>query len=532
MPPQASTEASLEKQLRITTLLRRKPGTTEAEFHDYWSHKHGPLAEKFFVKHGLIAYKQVKRTPPIDGLSVSYHTPSSLGFSPSPVVSTPTTASGGGHSAQPQDKQSDQGGQLDAVDGIADLIVPDEETLRRIMEDPEYHEVIRPDELKFLDGGPGGKSVMVGWEEVRMEAGKVIVQVGVDGVGNTSSNSVPFNFNGEEDIWTVDSFREKLRVQIHRNEPNEAVFSLVGIDASLANAFRRILLAELPTVAIEDVFIRQNTSIIQDEVLAHRLGLVPLKGNKGGLRWLNWRRPLEEDKPDGLEEPTYDFNTIQLELKIKCDWQKHGKERAGKQGETNPERLYKDHHVYAHQIHFTPFGHQATKWFTPEAGPIEPINREILVAKLRPGHELDIIMHARKGIGRDHAKYSPVATASYRLLPTIDIKEPILGADARKFAECFPSDVIGLEPTTTEEGKKDVKAVVKNSIKDTVSRECLRHEEFKDKVKLGRDREHFIFSVESVGQFDSDELFVDAVKVMRAKCARLKQCLSELREVG
>jgi DNA-directed RNA polymerase I and III subunit RPAC1 len=57
----------------------------------------------------------------------------------------------------------------------------------------------------------------------------------------------------------------------------EIVFDLIGIDASIANAFRRILLAEVPTMAIEHVYIWNNSSIIQDEVLAHRLGLIPLK---------------------------------------------------------------------------------------------------------------------------------------------------------------------------------------------------------------------------------------------------------------
>ena len=56
-------------------------------------------------------------------------------------------------------------------------------------------------------------------------------------------------------------------------------FDLIGVDASLANAFRRILLAEIPTMAIEKVYVYNNTSVIQDEVLAHRLGLIPLKAN-------------------------------------------------------------------------------------------------------------------------------------------------------------------------------------------------------------------------------------------------------------
>lgn len=147
-------------------------------------------------------------------------------------------------------------------------------------------------------------------------------------------------------------------------------------------------------------------------------------------------------------------------------------------------------------------------------------------------------LHCIKGIGADHAKFSPVATASYRLLPTIDIVKPILGEDAKKFARCFPKGVIGLETVTAEEagrsgsgyegqeGKK--KAVVRDTFKDTVSRECLRHEEFQGKVKLGRVRDHFIFSIESTGQFDSDDLFLESVKILKAKCERSKRSLANM----
>jgi DNA-directed RNA polymerase I and III subunit RPAC1 len=147
-------------------------------------------------------------------------------------------------------------------------------------------------------------------------------------------------------------------------------------------------------------------------------------------------------------------------------------------------------------------------------------------------------VHCNKGIGGDHAKFSPVATAYYRLLPQIDINKPIFGKDAKKFAQCFPKGVIKQVPITPEElaqpdfegaQEGDLKAVVDDPMKDTVSRECLRHDEFKDKVMLGRVREHFIFSVESVGQFDSDELFIDSVKLLKTKCARIKRSLAVLK---
>ena len=54
------------------------------------------------------------------------------------------------------------------------------------------------------------------------------------------------------------------------------MFDLVGVEPPLANALRRIMIAEIPTMAIEKVNLWQNTSIIPDENLAHRMGLVPI----------------------------------------------------------------------------------------------------------------------------------------------------------------------------------------------------------------------------------------------------------------
>lgn len=56
-------------------------------------------------------------------------------------------------------------------------------------------------------------------------------------------------------------------------------FDIVGVDPAVPNAFRRILLSDIPTMAFDRVFMFNNTSIIQDEVLAHRLGLIPLKAD-------------------------------------------------------------------------------------------------------------------------------------------------------------------------------------------------------------------------------------------------------------
>lgn len=54
-------------------------------------------------------------------------------------------------------------------------------------------------------------------------------------------------------------------------------------------------------------------------------------------------------------------------------------------------------------------------------------------------------MHCRKGIGKDHAKFSPVATASYRLLPVVSLKEEIEGQDAEELVAKCPLDVFDIE---------------------------------------------------------------------------------------
>jgi hypothetical protein len=69
---------------------------------------------------------------------------------------------------------------------------------------------------------------------------------------------------------------QNLQVKIHSLSDSTTEFDLVGLDSSLANALRRIMIAEVPTIAIEDVYVYTNTSIVQDEVLAHRLGMIPL----------------------------------------------------------------------------------------------------------------------------------------------------------------------------------------------------------------------------------------------------------------
>ena len=72
-------------------------------------------------------------------------------------------------------------------------------------------------------------------------------------------------------------FKENLEIKIQHNDAESLEFDIAGIDASMANALRRIMIAEVPTIAFHKVMLYQNTSVLPDELLIHRLGLLPIK---------------------------------------------------------------------------------------------------------------------------------------------------------------------------------------------------------------------------------------------------------------
>lgn len=312
------------------------------------------------------------------------------------------------------------------------------------------------------------------------------------GVMNVHTSDFPGAYIGYDDSWSHEKFVKNFRIEVSKCNEEEMIFDMIGIDAAIANAFRRILLAEVPTMAFEKVFIYNNTSIIQDEVLAHRLGLIPIKVDP---RLFEFR---SKDDESGTTDDTLEF-----ELKIKCTRNPHAHPDA-----SDPEVMYVNHKVHSGDIKWLPMGNQADL-FT-----VEQVHEDILIAKMRPGHEMDIKLHAVKGIGKDHAKFSPVATASYRLLPEITLLEPITGESAELLKSCFSPGVI--ETFTNASGESEAR--VANARLDTGSREIFRHPSIKDKVKLSKIRDHFIFSVESTGVLQPKVLVSEAIKILMSKC--------------
>ena len=68
----------------------------------------------------------------------------------------------------------------------------------------------------------------------------------------------------------------EVKLVENQDKKNRLIFSVKGVDTAYANTLRRIMGFEVPVMAIEDVEFRKNTSILYDEMIAHRLGLIPL----------------------------------------------------------------------------------------------------------------------------------------------------------------------------------------------------------------------------------------------------------------
>lgn len=297
---------------------------------------------------------------------------------------------------------------------------------------------------------------------------------------------------------------KNLEIKITSLTGDEIVFDLIGVDASIANALRRILLAEVPTVAIETIYMQDNTSVIQDEILSHRLGLIPIKVDPR----------LFMDKADN-EDPT-DQNTVVFNLDVTCN-PPPGSNNDGQYTEV----------VLSSHLQWQPQGDQEMRF--PDG--IYPVHSDIVIAKLRKGQHIEAECHCRKGVGKDHTKFSPCATASYRLLPEIIIPTPITGKKAEELVEMCPLKVFDIEDMAVVDSRGQATttatAVVARPRDCTMCRECIRREGWADRVHLRRVAHHFIFTVESSGCLPPEDIVLEAIRVLREKAQKFKSLASD-----
>ncbi len=261
-----------------------------------------------------------------------------------------------------------------------------------------------------------------------------------------------------------------MEIEILENDKksNKLIFVLKDANTSIANALRRIAVDEVPVMAIEDVEIRKNSSVLYDEIIAHRLGLVPLKTD------------LESyNLPSGCKCEGAGCARCQAKLTLSYD-------DAGI--------------VFSEEL-------------KPKDPKIKPVFGKIPIVKLLKGQKLEIEATAVLGTGKEHAKWSP-GLVYYKHYPIIkmtgELKDPSL---VEKFPKVFEN----------KNGKISIneEEFIKSQLTDSIDEITGRAVEIEIKEN------DFVFFVESWGQLECKEIIEHAAGILGDKLDEFKEVLGK-----
>ncbi len=163
-----------------------------------------------------------------------------------------------------------------------------------------------------------------------------------------------------------DDFQQDLSsLDVISKDSEKISIKLKGVPLQYANALRRVCLNGVPVFAIDTVDIIQNTSVLPDEGLAHRLGLIPLK--------TDLKRFNEPSKCDCQSESGCSNCKVLLVLDS---------------GEAEESRS-----VLSSEL-------------SSEDETVKPTSDKIPIIQLAPGQQIKIECYARLGRGTEHAKWN------------------------------------------------------------------------------------------------------------------------------
>src|SRR3989338_7190783 len=247
----------------------------------------------------------------------------------------------------------------------------------------------------------------------------------------------------------------EIRSLENNKEQGKLSFILKDSDHVYANTLRRLMIDEVPTMAIEDVEFSKNNSILYDEVVAHRLGLLPLKTD---LKSYNL--------PDKCKCESKGCNRCSLKMVL----------RASKTG-----------NVYASEI----------KSKDPA---VKPVYGDTPIVQLLKGQSLELEATAVLGNGRQHTKWSP-CHVYYKYRPIVEITGDVKNPEA--IIEVDHNNIFEI---------KDRKLVIN---KDRVL-DCdlsLDFSEIDKNVKVTASSTDFVFYVESFGQLSCKDIINNAIDI-------------------
>ncbi len=264
-------------------------------------------------------------------------------------------------------------------------------------------------------------------------------------------------------------------------EHSERHIKLLVKDTLLAfvNAIRRICIAEVPSMAIDYVYFIENNSPLYDEIIAHRLGLIPLTSDKA----LDKYGSPEECRDNEEREDCY----ARLYLEVEAG---------------NTTKV-----VYSGDM-------------VSDDEDVKPVYDKIPIVVLGPGQKISFEARARLGRGKEHAKWSPVSVAVHKYVPNITIDYSKCRAP-----EC--TACINVCPRRVLEVSQG-KIIVKDVLSCNICRQCVKTCPF-NAIKVSWEKDKYILHIESTGVLKPERIVLEAARILREKAENL---LSELEKVG
>lgn len=312
------------------------------------------------------------------------------------------------------------------------------------------------------------------------------------------------------------------KVDILSVQPQEIKFILSETDTSVANTLRRIMIAEVPTLAIDLVEFYDNSTVLNDEYIAHRLGLIPLR-----------YQPLDSMKGADCSEVFLNHRDCvcyehcmrcSVEFELDVAYKVTGEEDVLAPMTVTSKDL-KSNNELVQPAHFLSEDEQDA---AQDDG--------VAIVKLGPGQRLKLKAIARLGISKEHAKWCPVAVATYRFWPEIHINDEQMATlsleQKREIVESCPDRILALDEVTGEvravENAWDI-ATYTEDLK-FAQKSMKKRQEDDDFVTITQSTDRFIFNVETTGAMDADEVVMTALRVLRNKLNNLAQELETLQD--
>lgn len=200
-------------------------------------------------------------------------------------------------------------------------------------------------------------------------------------------------------------FRWDPKITITEKKEDFMSFELENVDSNIANSLRRIMIAEIPTLCIDKVSFHDNTSSMQDEYIAHRVGLIPLRSR---LHMRDWKYQHE------CQCESSECNSCTVRLTLNCSYDDLRREYHDSTSISIPvtSRHLTCHHRDVDVVHFSS-REEADRSF----------DDGIVIMHLSPGQSLHFDAIAVKGIAKEHAKWSPVSTVAMKYDPIITLDD-------------------------------------------------------------------------------------------------------------